>query len=117
MIFDSANAHLVPLAGRAMLLHVPTTALFELDELGIEVLRLVQADRSLDAERIQARLSSRFAGEAVGALIAQLIRLQVLRPEGANRPINPSGVHVEAYPLSTLVLNVNTGCNLACRYC
>ena len=117
MIFDSANAHLVPLAGRAMLLHVPTTALFELDELGMEVLRLVQADRSLDAERIRARLSSRFAGEAVGALIEQLIRLQVLRPEGESRPINPSYVHVEAYPLSTIVLNVNTGCNLACRYC
>ena len=117
MIFDSTNAHLVPIAGRAMLLHIPTTALFELDEMGMEVLRLVQADRSLDAGRIQARLSGRFSAQAVGELIGQLIRLEVLRHEGANRPINPSGVHVDAYPLSTIVLNVNTGCNLACRYC
>ncbi len=117
MIFDSANAHVVSFGERAMLLHVPTTALFELDELGMEVLRLVQAEQSLDTERIQARLSSRFSSEAVGALIEQLIRLQVLRTEGASRPLNPAGAKVEAYPLSTLVLNVNTGCNLACRYC
>jgi uncharacterized protein len=117
VIFDSTNAHLVPLAGRTMLLHVPTTALFELDELGVAVLRLVQAEAGLEGEEIRAKLSDAFPGEVVGECIDKLIRLQVLRPEDATRPINPSGVHVEAFPLSTIVLNVNTGCNLACRYC
>jgi len=117
VILDSANAHLVPLAGRTMLLHVPTTALFELDELGVAVLALVQAETDLDAEAIGTRLSGRFAVESVAECIDKLIRLQVLTPEGASRPINPSGVHIEGYPLSTMVLNVNTGCNLACSYC
>lgn len=117
VIFDSANAHIVAFDERAMLLHVPTTALFELDELGREVLSLVQSDHSLDAERVQAKLSGRFAGQAVGAFIDKMIRLQVLRTEGTKQPVNPRAIHVESYPLSTIVLNVNTGCNLACRYC
>lgn len=117
MIFDSANAHIVAFEERAMLLHVPTTALFELDELGREVLGLVQSDRSLDAQRVRAKLSDRFAGQAVDAFIDKMIRLQVLRHEGTTQPVNPRAFHVESYPLSTIVLNVNTGCNLACRYC
>ena len=117
MILDTANAHVVPFAGHAMLLHVPTTALFELDELGMEVLKLVQADATMDARRIAVTLSPRFTGEEVGAFIEKLIRLEVLRTEGEERPINPSRIRVDTYPLSTIVLNVNTGCNLACRYC
>lgn len=117
MIFDSTNAHLVPLAGRTMLLHVPTTALFELDEVAVAVLSLLQAEAGLDGEQIRGRLSSGFTGEAVGECIDKLVQLQILRPEGGSRPINPSGIHVEAFPLSTIVLNVNTGCNLACGYC
>ena len=100
-----------------MLLHVPTTALFELDALGAEVLRLVRADATLDAAGIAGALTARFPGEQVSACLDKLLRLEVLRADGASRPINPSGVHIEAYPLSTIVLNVNTGCNLACRYC
>lgn len=117
MIFDSTNAHLVPLAGRTMLLHVPTTALFELDEVAVAVLSLVQAEARLDAEQIRGRLSSGFTGEAVGECVDKLIDLSILRPEGASRPINPVGIHVQDFPLSTIVLNVNTGCNLACGYC
>ena len=117
MIFDSTNVHLVPLDGRTMLLHVPTTALFELDEVAVAVLSLVQAEAGLDAEQIRGRLSSGFTGEAVGECIDKLIDLSILRPEGVSRPINPAGIHVQAFPLSTIVLNVNTGCNLACGYC
>lgn len=117
MFIDSTNVHVVPLEGRAMMLHVPTTALFELDELGVEVLKLVQADPMADTDQITATLTGRFAPQAVKAFIEKLTRLEVLRSEGGQRPINPSGVKVEAYPLSTIVLNVNTGCNLGCTYC
>ena len=117
MIFDATNAHIVAFGERAMLLHVPTTALFELDSLGVEVLKLVQTDPSLDAERIAAALAGRFPRGEVGTFIGQLIRLEVLRTAGDGRPINPVRLSVDNYPLSTIVLNVNTGCNLACRYC
>ncbi len=117
MIFDSANAHLVPLAGRTMLLHVPSTALFELDALGAAVLQLVRTDAALDAEGVRARLSGHFESAAIAECVDRFLRLQILRSEGESRPINPAGIHVESYPLSTIVLNVNTGCNLACRYC
>lgn len=117
MIFDSANAHIVAFGERAMLLHVPTTALFELDALGVEVLKLVQSDPGVDAAGIRTALSSRFAAQDVSALLERLVRLEVLRTDGEIRPINPLRLRIDAYPLSTIVLNVNTGCNLACRYC
>ena len=51
------------------------------------------------------------------AFAAELRKLEMLQPSGSLRPINPTGVKVNSYPLSTLVLNVNTGCNLSCTYC
>ena len=53
----------------------------------------------------------------VRAFAAELRKLEMLQPSGALRPINPTSVKVNSYPLSTLVLNVNTGCNLSCTYC
>jgi uncharacterized protein len=53
----------------------------------------------------------------VRAFAAELRTLEMLQPSGCLTPINPGKVKVAAYPLSTLVLNVNTGCNLSCTYC
>ena len=35
------------------------------------------------------------------------------------RPLQPERppIEIETFPLTTIVLNVNTGCNLACSYC
>ena len=62
-------------------------------------------------------LASRFEPSRVRAFAAELRNLEMLQPSGSLRPINPAGVKVASYPLSTLVLNVNTGCNLSCTYC
>lgn len=117
MRFNAANAHLVRLPGRAMLFHVPTTALFELDELGdavIELARRPAGDVAGEAAELRS-LAARYGAQAVQALLARLTQLGVL---GDGRgAINPASAHVENYPLSTLVLNVNTGCNLGCTYC
>ncbi len=53
----------------------------------------------------------------VRAFVAELRKLEMLQLSGSLRPINPASVKVSSYPLSTVVLNVNTGCNLSCTYC
>lgn len=117
MQFNQANGHVVHLDGRAMLFHVPTSALFELDELGAAVFELAQREPDADVATLTQRLETRFASHEVSGFLSQLAHLEVLqRPEGL-RPINPRQVNVESYPLSTIVLNVNTGCNLGCTYC
>ncbi|HVS77993.1 MAG TPA: quinohemoprotein amine dehydrogenase maturation protein [Steroidobacteraceae bacterium] len=117
MIFNSANAHVVSFGARTMLLHVPTTALFELDDLGVEVLHRVRADARAGTAAIAEQLSDRFPRADVEAFLDRMAQLEVLQGEGVPQPINPSRVRVDTYPLSTIVLNVNTGCNLACGYC
>jgi uncharacterized protein len=117
MVFNSANGHVVRFGGRAMLLHVPTTALFELDELGQAVVSLAEQQSEFDAEYLHSGPARRFARGDVAQFVAQLADLEVLQVRGQMRAVNPGRVHVESYPLSTLVLNVNTGCNLSCTYC
>ena len=117
MKFNHANGHVVRFDGRAMLLHVPTTALFELDDLGQAVVDLSQDGSELDRAGMSARLAERFARQDVDAFLERLEQLDILQAPGRTRAVNPNRVKVEAYPLSTLVLNVNTGCNLGCTYC
>ena len=116
MQFNPANGHIVRFDGRAMLFHVPTTALFELDELGAAVIECAQREPQACAAALPA-LEPRFGREAVSACVEQLARLEVLQETDELRPINPQALKVDTYPLSTIVLNVNTGCNLGCSYC
>jgi uncharacterized protein len=62
-------------------------------------------------------LASRHEPSRVRSLISELSRLEILQDRSALRPINPVGARVQSTPLSTIVLNVNTGCNLHCTYC
>ncbi len=117
MVFNSANGHVVRFDGRAMLLHVPTTALFELDELGQAVISMAEQEPEFDVEDLQGGAASRFAHRDVAEFVARLTELGVFQARDQQRAVNPARVHVESYPLSTLVLNVNTGCNLSCTYC
>ena len=117
MVFNSANAHVVRFGGRAMLLHVPTTALFELDELGQTVISKATAEPELDVGQLHRELAGRFAPRDVTDFVDRLTDLEVLQAPGHERVVNPGRIQVDSYPLSTLVLNVNTGCNLSCTYC
>jgi uncharacterized protein len=114
--YNRANAHVVRFGGRAMLLHVPTTALFELDELGRAVLDAVEGG-AVDVSELDRDLAPRHGSEQVRAFVDELERLEVLQPADALVTLNPRKPDVQRYPLSTVVLNVNTGCNLGCTYC
>jgi uncharacterized protein len=117
MIFNHANGHVLRFDGRAMLFHVPTTALFHLDDLGEAVIDIAQRSAQRDVESFIGALEGRFDGAQVRGFVEQLAQLEVLQGDGVARPVNPRRVDVESYPLSTIVLNVNTGCNLGCTYC
>ncbi len=116
MQFNPANGHVVRLPGRSLLFHVPTSALFELDELGEAVIEGTRADA--EAHALEAGLTGRFAASEIRACIERLAALEVLQDVQHGRgAINPRAPDITSYPLSTIVLNVNTGCNLGCRYC
>ncbi len=115
--YNAANGHLVGSDPDAFLLHVPTTALFGIDAAGLAVLAACPRGAGRSVDELVAHLAAHFPPERVRAVAAELAKLEVLQPSGSLRPINPAGAKIAEYPLSTLVLNVNTGCNLSCTYC
>lgn len=114
--FNAWNGHVVRSDPQAYLLHVPTTAVFGVDELGLAVIEACRLPGGRTVDELVADHPPDSA-ERVRTFASELIKLEVLQPSGSLRPFNPAGVAVSSYPLSTLVLNVNTGCNLSCTYC
>lgn len=110
------NLHEVAVDGRRVLLHVPTTAVFELDAVAGAVLDRFRESPVVAAEDLETRFSGRLDADAVAGTVQEFLRLDLLRAAEARAPHKPP-VTIADYPLSTLVLNVDTGCNLACHYC
>jgi uncharacterized protein len=115
--WSPSNGHLVHADVHTYLLHVPTTAVFGVDPLGIAVIEQCRESGGRSVDELIVLLADRYAPERIRAFVAELRTLEMLQPSGSLRAINPRSVKVSAYPLSTLVLNVNTGCNLSCTYC
>lgn len=110
------NAHRLDVDGLAMLMHVPTTSLFQMDEVIGAVYDLFRRVGVADADLLRAELGDRFAPQELADCVESLIGLDILRDAAApDRAL--SVTKVEDIPLSTIILNVNTGCNLACTYC
>jgi len=111
------NGHLVRSNDDVYLLHVPTTAVFGVDALGVDLIDQCRRGGGQSVNELVATLADRYPPDRIRSFAAELRKLEMLQPAGSLRPINPASVKVTSYPLSTLVLNVNTGCNLSCTYC
>jgi uncharacterized protein len=113
--FQPQNAHRVTVDARELLFHVPTTALFEIDATDGDILGLLAEKGRVTPEDVEARFADRDPAD-IARRLRGLIDLDIVtdgRPPAAERP----AIRIESFPLSTIVLNVNTGCNLSCTYC
>jgi uncharacterized protein len=101
------DVHTVSVDGRRVLLHIPTTSLYELDALSAALL-----DNTMSGDgRLQ--FDSRFV-----AARSDLHRAGILLTHAeASAPTRPPIIPPSPGSLVSLVLNVNTGCNLSCSYC
>ena len=110
------NVHDVSVEGRRMLFHIPTTSLFEMDEVSGAVLDLFRSEPVVTPSIARNAFEARFASDEVVGAMDSFIGLDIVRdstaPAVALKPVK-----VENFPLSTMVLTVNTGCNLSCTYC
>ena len=109
------NLHDVRLADRRVLFHVPTTALFEADAATCEVIDFFRGRQAVSAEELRQAFEGRYDAEQVVGVLQELIELEVVQPATAEAA--PARLRIEKFPINTLVLNVNTGCNLSCTYC
>ncbi len=109
------NFHQLSLEGRQLLFHIPTSALFELDGVTGTVLDWLRQRGPARAEDVRQRFDGVYEPETVVRVLCELRELGIV-----GEPSSPAPRALPAirhYPLSTIVLNVNTGCNLSCTYC
>lgn len=114
--FQPANAHRVAVDGREVLFHVPTTSLFDMDDIDRAVLDFAaERDGGFSQDDMNQQFGDAAASDAAARLDA-FLRLDVVNDGRPLKPERPP-IEIENFPLTTIVLNVNTGCNLACSYC
>lgn len=102
-------------ARRRVLLHVPTTSVFELDRVSSDVLDFIEASESIVAAALKTRFDGLYAPGEVCDALSDFIALGVVAPGHKEYAIAPRPV--TRTPLNTLVLTLTTGCNLGCSYC
>ncbi|HXH03537.1 MAG TPA: quinohemoprotein amine dehydrogenase maturation protein [Candidatus Competibacteraceae bacterium] len=109
------NLHELRLGARRILMHPPTSALFELDAVGAELLDLFRERGEVAIDDVVCRFDGRYPPGEVVDTLSELRHLDIVNEHGRADPrhIPP----IRELPLSTIVLNVNTGCNLSCSYC
>ncbi len=110
------NVHQVVVGARRILFHVPTTSIFELDDVSGELMDLFTEREWVSESDVRKRFDGRHPPERVAETLQEFIDLEVVSANGVARG-EGGPVKIKDYPISTMVLNVNTGCNLSCSYC
>ncbi len=110
------NLHEVSVDDRRLLFHIPSSSLFQLDGLTGRVIDLLREQREQSPQQLRQQLQPDYAAEEIDETLQELVAVELISD---GRSLTPEiGVtHVDRFPLNTLVLNVNTGCNLSCTYC
>ena len=109
------NLHEIEVDSRRLLFHIPSSALFESDALTGALIAELRRETGRTLEDLQGALGPRFGCAEIATAIDELQELQILRAEGV--ALATQRPRVSSLPLTTVVLNVNTGCNLSCTYC
>ncbi|WP_151702905.1 quinohemoprotein amine dehydrogenase maturation protein [Nitrincola alkalilacustris] len=116
MTLVKPNLHRVDVDARQMLFHIPSSSLFELDGLSRELLALFDQHDQVSPELLHP-LFVRYGQSDVEEVLSELSILEVVSDVSRVARINTVPQKVTQFPLTTVVLNVNTGCNLSCTYC
>jgi uncharacterized protein len=94
---------------------VPSAAVFRLDDASVAVLDAL-GDDDVAPQALVQRLTPRFAEAAIHETVFELMTARAVQPVNAPSIASPE-VPRKRIPLTTLVLNVTSKCNLSCKYC
>jgi len=107
------NAHVVKSGDSSLLFHPTSVGLFHLDAEGQKILAELEEKGSIDSNAASAS----FRPGVLDSLLGDLSVLNVVGAELNSPKAKKISVTGDEFPLSTLILNVTTGCNLSCTYC
>lgn len=110
------NVHQIALDSGPLLFHIPSSALFAADPLSTALIDTLRGRAPTSLAELQQVLGERFAGPEIAEALGELQGLDIVS-DGLPNTQAARHARVNALPLTTVVLNVNTGCNLSCSYC
>jgi uncharacterized protein len=114
------NLHQVAVAGRPYIFHIPSTSLFEADGLTRDIIATLREDERHNLASLTRVLADRYPADNVHSAVGELQSLDLVGGDvGGDVGVVSMARQLELkqFPLTTVVLNVNTGCNLSCTYC
>ena len=95
---------------------VPSAAIFRMDAPSLAVLDALGTANHTPADLVR-RLEGRFPAEEVANRIDELLGVRAIGLLAKPAPAVPDMLPPKGFPLTTMVLNVTSKCNLACTYC
>ena len=110
------NLHQLEIDGRHMLFHIPSTGLFSTDQLTRDFITCLKDPAEHTSDSVVQALCHRYPAADIQRVLAELQALELIVTPGTQTS-SPKTLELDNVPLTTLVLNVNTGCNLSCSYC
>jgi uncharacterized protein len=128
-VFRKGEYHAFGGDGQEYLYLVPSAAVYRLDAASSAVLETI-GDGEIEPVDLALALGNRFPLPEVKEAVEELIRVRAVKalqrsvpaspippaPPSALSP-QPSAVPRKRVPLTTLVVNVTSKCNLSCKYC
>jgi uncharacterized protein len=122
-VFRKGEYHEFDGNGEPYVYLVPSAAVYKLDEASVAVLDTI-GDKEVEPADLAIALGNRFPMPEVREAVEELVRIRALKafqkqpPSPPPSTINPQPSTVrKRVPLTTLVLNVTSKCNLSCHYC
>jgi uncharacterized protein len=95
---------------------VPSAAVFRLDDASVAVLDAL-GDQDVEPNELVRGLSERFPVADVRATVEDLLNVRAVRLVDKPVEVPVASPPRKRIPLTTLVLNVTSKCNLSCTYC
>lgn len=108
--------HSFEAAGTRFLYLVPSAAIVRLDESSDAVIRVLEnGPKKID--EIESELAWQFGQEEISSSISELMEVRAIGPAAIPPERMLKVLPAKDFPLTTMVLNVTSKCNLACTYC
>jgi len=108
--------HRFDAGGQAFVYLVPSAGVFQLDEAALSILEALRSGDLSEVDLVD-RLASEYTAEDVRDRVGELLGIRAVGQAGTAAQPVPEVLPPKGFPLTTMVLNVTSKCNLACTYC